>query len=157
MVAMRLIFRFCSFMQVFAFSASATVDFTPTIRIFFARAIIFAIVTAILNLIDNSNYWLLHRPSARKIIIAAESTASDEVRLTVSDNGPGIRDAPELLVEPFYTRKPDGSGLGLYIVDRIMKAHRGRIEFLDKWTIPKGILEGANISLVFPPAEVKKE
>lgn len=115
------------------------------------------IVTAILNLIDNSNYWLLHRPSARKIIIAAESTASDEVRLTVSDNGPGIRDAPELLVEPFYTRKPDGSGLGLYIVDRIMKAHRGRIEFLDKWTIPKGILEGANISLVFPPAEVKKE
>ena len=88
------------------------------------------VITALLNLIDNSSYWLLHRASERRIIIRVEHNGEGKPRLIISDNGPGIKDDPSLLVQPFFTRKPDGMGLGLYIVDRIMKAHDGIIQFL---------------------------
>lgn len=58
-------------------------------------------------------------------------TGSDPegVWVLVSDTGSGI--PPERLqriFEPFFTTKKKGSGLGLMIVQRIVRAHRGRIE-----------------------------
>ena len=47
----------------------------------------------------------------------------------LSDTGRGI--PPEQMnriFEPFFTTKKKGSGLGLMIVQRIMRAHNGRIE-----------------------------
>lgn len=107
------------------------------------------IITAILNLIDNSIYWLLKIEKNRKIIIRIDHDMEGRPRIIVSDNGPGIKDDPALLVQPFFTRKPDGSGLGLYIVDHIMKAHEGELRFLLKGE-EKGLLEGANVALIFP-------
>src|SRR5262249_30343202 len=49
--------------------------------------------------------------------------------LAVSDPGPGI--PGEMLprvFEPFYSAKPNGSGLGLTIAERIVAAHGGRID-----------------------------
>jgi signal transduction histidine kinase len=108
------------------------------------------IVTAILNLLDNCTYWLLQRPSDRQVCISGTTLRSGGIQLVVSDNGPGIKDDPALLIEPFYSRKPDGSGLGLYIVDRIMKSHAGRLEFLKDGSRCEGLLQGANVALVFP-------
>lgn len=54
---------------------------------------------------------------------------SEGVWVLVSDTGSGI--PPERLqriFEPFFTTKKKGSGLGLMIVQRIVRAHRGRIE-----------------------------
>lgn len=54
---------------------------------------------------------------------------SEGVWVSVSDTGTGI--PPEQLqriFEPFFTTKKKGSGLGLMIVQRIVRAHRGRIE-----------------------------
>ncbi|MFB0520606.1 MAG: ATP-binding protein [Desulfatiglandales bacterium] len=107
------------------------------------------LITAVLNLLDNSSYWLLRRESGRKIIIQIDHGGDSRPRILVSDNGPGIKDDPALLVQPFFTRKPDGSGLGLYIVDRIMKAHEGEVQFLFKED-EAGLLEGANVALIFP-------
>jgi two-component system, sporulation sensor kinase E len=54
---------------------------------------------------------------------------SDGVWLSVTDTGGGIpQDQINRIFEPFYTTKKKGSGLGLMIVQRIVRAHGGRIE-----------------------------
>lgn len=54
---------------------------------------------------------------------------SDEVFVCVSDTGKGIpQEQINRIFEPFYTTKKKGTGLGLMIVRRIVRAHSGRIE-----------------------------
>jgi len=53
----------------------------------------------------------------------------DGVVLTVADTGGGIpQEQINRIFEPFYTTKKKGSGLGLMIVQRIVREHKGRIE-----------------------------
>ena len=63
-----------------------------------------------------------------KIELSA-SLSSPYVVLKVTDNGPGI--PPHILrkvFDPFYTTKPTGTGLGLFVSQRIIKSHGGTIE-----------------------------
>lgn len=54
---------------------------------------------------------------------------SDGVWVSVADTGAGIpQDQINRIFEPFYTTKKKGTGLGLMIVQRIVRAHGGRIE-----------------------------
>ena len=54
---------------------------------------------------------------------------SDNVWMSVADTGGGIpQEQINRIFEPFYTTKKKGSGLGLMIVQRIVRAHNGRIE-----------------------------
>jgi len=54
---------------------------------------------------------------------------SDDVWVGVTDTGGGIpQEQINRIFEPFYTTKKKGSGLGLMIVQRIVRAHNGRIE-----------------------------
>jgi signal transduction histidine kinase len=47
-----------------------------------------------------------------------------------SDTGPGISpDVQKHLFEPFFTTRPDGTGLGLALCREIVLQHEGRIEF----------------------------
>src|SRR5215470_12437105 len=68
-----------------------------------------------------------------------------DVALSVSDTGAGIaaENLPRVF-EPFYTGKPNGSGLGLTIAERIMGAHGGRIE------IDSEVGRGTRVTLLFP-------
>jgi two-component system, sporulation sensor kinase E len=53
----------------------------------------------------------------------------DGVWASVGDTGGGIpQEQINRIFEPFYTTKKKGSGLGLMIVQRIVRAHNGRIE-----------------------------
>jgi len=57
-------------------------------------------------------------------------TRSDDnaVYLMFGDNGTGIKQEDLLrLFEPYHTTKPGGNGLGLMIVQRIMKDHGGQV------------------------------
>ena len=60
---------------------------------------------------------------------ATETATGPTILITVSDSGPGI--PPEVIdriFSPFFTTKPQGSGLGLPIVRKIVDAHDGRID-----------------------------
>ena len=65
------------------------------------------------------------KPRVRVIVMPS---GSDQVRLCVEDNGPGV---PESLVsrlfEPYVSTKANGTGLGLSIVQRIVIEHGGEI------------------------------
>jgi two-component system sensor histidine kinase AtoS len=68
-----------------------------------------------------------------------------DVALSVTDTGTGIaaENLPRVF-EPFYTAKPNGSGLGLTIAERIVGAHGGRIE------IDSEVGRGTRVTLLFP-------
>lgn len=54
---------------------------------------------------------------------------SENVWVSVADTGGGIpQEQINRIFDPFYTTKKTGSGLGLMIVQRIVRAHDGRIE-----------------------------
>lgn len=54
---------------------------------------------------------------------------ADGVWVSVTDSGGGIpQEQINRIFEPFYTTKKKGTGLGLMIVQRIVRAHGGRIE-----------------------------
>jgi two-component system OmpR family sensor kinase len=85
----------------------------------------------IANLLANAR---THTPNGTKISITAMQGAS-ETNIEVSDNGPGLSKADQKRIfERFYRADPsrvrnsiDGSGLGLSIVDAVMKAHGGYV------------------------------
>jgi PAS domain S-box-containing protein len=64
--------------------------------------------------------------------LEVRARATDEpvgVRISFADSGKGIAaDAASHLFEPFYTTKPDGMGLGLYVTHNIVEEHGGHIE-----------------------------
>ncbi|MBN1794707.1 MAG: hypothetical protein JW844_07055 [Candidatus Omnitrophica bacterium] len=50
------------------------------------------------------------------------------VEVSVADTGPGIpKDKISRLYDPFYTTRTDGTGLGLFICQRIIQDHQGMI------------------------------
>ncbi len=56
-----------------------------------------------------------------------------EAAIEIGDTGPGISDkVMHNILNPYYTTKPRGTGLGLPITNRIIKAHRGRIEMRNR-------------------------
>lgn len=70
-----------------------------------------------------------------------------EIRVGLSDSGPGIPDSILLKIfDPFFTTKEvgKGTGLGLYVCHTIMNRYGGRIEVANR---PGG---GAQFTLLFP-------
>ncbi len=50
------------------------------------------------------------------------------VLLTIADDGPGIDPSvADHLFEPFVTSKPKGSGLGLFVVDQLVRRMEGTV------------------------------
>jgi len=61
------------------------------------------------------------------------TAGGDHHTVTVLDEGPGLGDTPlEKVFEPFWTSKPQGSGLGLAVSRRIAHEHGGELELADR-------------------------
>ena len=99
-----------------------------------------------LHLVGNAMKFR-HRDRPLRIVIDAVSTGDDLV-LRVTDNGPGIPDdLRERVLEPFFTSKSGGSGLGLYLVREIVIASGGSLSL----SSTEG--RGTGISIRWPLAE----
>jgi signal transduction histidine kinase len=58
----------------------------------------------------------------------AVATEGQEVTVTITDSGPGIPEADrEIIFEPLYTTKPDGTGLGLPVARDVLQALGGSL------------------------------
>ena len=80
---------------------------------------------ALVNLIKNA----MQAMSTGGTLTLQTGEGSDGVWVSVSDTGGGIpQEQVARIFEPFYTTKKKGSGLGLMIVQRIIRAHGGRID-----------------------------
>jgi len=55
----------------------------------------------------------------------------DSVEIFVQDEGPGIMNTANLFV-PFFTTKPDGSGIGLPLSRQIAEAHEGSLVLMNR-------------------------
>jgi two-component system OmpR family sensor kinase len=101
----------------------------------------------IANLLANAR---AHTPNGTQISITAMQGVS-ETTIAVSDKGPGLSKADQdRIFERFYRADPsrvrnsgEGSGLGLSIVDAVMKAHGGYV------TVKSEVGQGATFTLHF--------
>ena len=115
----------------------------------------------VMNLLSNS---LKFTPSGGKVSLAfdvisradaatrfpltAADTDGQYACISVSDTGPGIpEDQLGRIFEPYHTTKAKGNGLGLMIVQRIVRDHGGHIEVSSK----EG--EGTCFRVLLPRAE----
>jgi signal transduction histidine kinase len=100
------------------------------------------------NLVDNA---LRYTPSGGQVLVALTRDAA-KIRLTISDNGPGI---PPVLrdqaLERFHRladQEIEGSGLGLSIAARIAELHGARLDLGDGLQGPAGS-SGLGVTILF--------
>ncbi len=69
------------------------------------------------------------RPGIKLQVAGSTERVSLPLEICVSDNGPGIsEDLLPHIFEPFVTSKPQGRGLGLALVAKVVRDHGGTIE-----------------------------
>ena len=82
---------------------------------------------AFYNIMGNAMQAMGHSGTITVTMERVEAPAP-EVRVTFHDSGPGFPpDNVEQLLDPFFTTKDDGTGLGLPIVNTIITSHGGRL------------------------------
>lgn len=104
------------------------------------------ILQVLLNLMDNSIYWLdqVSNPD-KKIVITLNK---EDNSIIFSDNGPGIDpEINEVIFSEFYSKKSDGRGLGLYIVKELLERIDAEISLITEPSLQ--ILSGANFKVSF--------
>lgn len=106
------------------------------------------IYQVVANLLANAR---VHTPVGTQINVAIKQSEK-EVQVAVSDNGPGLSDENrEKIFERFFRVDPsrqrtgaEGSGLGLSIVDAVMRSHGGHV------SVDSKLGEGSTFTLHFP-------
>lgn len=99
--------------------------------------------SALLNLLRNAREALETQGGGR-VTLRVRSWGG-EACVSVVDEGPGLsEEALERLFEPFFSTKPQGTGLGLAMVRQLMISQRGRVE------IKNNQEGGASVSLFLP-------
>ena len=94
---------------------------------------------AISNLIDNS----IKYGKKNNTINLGSSLSKENIIIWVSDTGPGIKDEDKEKVLDRFTRldasrNTSGTGLGLSLVNSMIKFHKGKIELID--AKPRGLI-----------------
>lgn len=121
------------------------IDFFFTSRLTKGSCMILGNREKLLRMLENLVYNAVAATPADGSISLSLRKESGHALITVSDTGCGI--APEAashVFNRFYTNRPDGKGLGLYIVKTIVTEHKGTINL---HSVP---LEGATFVVSIP-------
>jgi signal transduction histidine kinase len=95
------------------------------------------------NLLNNA---LTHAPASSLVRVEVKR-ASGNVLWTIEDQGPGVpAEARGHLFDMLYSKRPHGVGLGLALVDQIVRAHGGEVSVVS----PPG--QGAKFQVRLPEA-----
>lgn len=104
------------------------------------------------NLISNATKF---SPDGGEVVVTADIDDTGRYVVSISDNGPGIPpEDMETIAEPFtqakahHARPNEGSGLGLYLVDSLMKLHGGTMRVDSELNV------GTTVRLQFPSDRV---
>jgi nitrogen fixation/metabolism regulation signal transduction histidine kinase len=90
----------------------------------------------LINLIRNAVEAALANPAVTPHVLITWSKTPTQAILQIIDSGPGLLNPSNLFV-PFYTTKPEGSGIGLVLAQQIASAHKGSITLTNN-PIPPG-------------------
>ena len=114
-----------------------------------------AIKQIFLNLLSNA---VKYTAEGGRITLSHELDREGQLRISVTDTGVGLDEAEiEKALSPFgqietsFNRAGSGAGLGLTLVDSLIKLHGGRLELFSQ----KGI--GTTATIVFPAKRVAQE
>jgi two-component system OmpR family sensor kinase len=126
------------------------VSFTPSSEEFFALGDEPRIHQVVANLLANAR---AHTPAGTEIKVSLHREV-DGITIAVKDSGPGLSEEDQKKIfERFYRADTsrvridgEGSGLGLSIVDAVMKAHGGSV------SVASELGKGATFTLFFPIA-----
>lgn len=102
---------------------------------------------ALSNVVDNAIKYSARSVEAPRVTVTLE-IAGGEAHLTTADNGPGVPEEDRQRVTERFVRLEDsrtqpGSGLGLSLVNAVMKYHGGRLELANGQP-------GLAVAMIFP-------
>ena len=109
---------------------------------FVVRGDVGLLTQVMLNLLKNAGEATAADDAAAHIQLAFTLVAGDRLKISVSDNGPGIpaKYAQDVFL-PFFTTKRDGTGVGLSFARQVVLLHGGIISVTPA-------ADGASIELV---------
>jgi len=89
------------------------------------------LVQVAVNLLLNAKDATASTGAHGRIRVSLSEESEGEVLLRIVDDGPGVAaDVAGHIFEPFVTSKPRGSGLGLFVVDQLVRKMGGRVRLL---------------------------
>ena len=87
----------------------------------------------LINLLKNATEACAQTPNAVVTLTDSIDSASGYYQLHVTDNGPGILpEVQEKIFIPFFTTKPQGSGIGLALSKQIVHMHHGSLRVVSQ-------------------------
>ncbi|WP_168175618.1 ATP-binding protein [Pseudomonas sp. PA15(2017)] len=111
------------------------------IEAFFARVVQGQMYQVFENLISNSVYWLSHHHNMLREASDGATNFSPTIEIVVDsqsreivfrDNGSGIRvEDGRKVFDPFFSKKPSGRGIGLYIVKNLCSENNIDISLIE--------------------------
>lgn len=86
----------------------------------------------ILNLARNSIEAFQCSPTLNPQLVIKTRVSNDHIRVCVLDNGPGIPlNYKNKILEPYFTTKPHGTGIGLGVCRLLIEANGGTLSVKD--------------------------